>query len=118
MPWNQRVEDRFVASTSELDRLAACLNMRPNPRTVSTHFDRGATWQTASPDPQRGCLENHGFGTLAEFSQRITMAMTVTGEFPRGCGFLANQLNRAALSIAGSIATGNGRFTKADQQAG
>jgi hypothetical protein len=37
LPWNQRLERRAAASTSELDRPAACLNSRPKPRTVSTH---------------------------------------------------------------------------------
>jgi hypothetical protein len=40
LPWNQRLEHRAAASTSELDRPAACLNMRPKRRTVSTQFDR------------------------------------------------------------------------------
>jgi hypothetical protein len=36
-----------------------------------------------------------------------------TRRFPRRCYFLADQLNRAALSIAANIAEGNGRFTAA-----
>jgi len=40
----------------------------------------------------------------------------LTERFPRGYGFLADQLNRAALSIAANLAEGNGRFTKADRK--
>ncbi len=36
--------------------------------------------------------------------------------FPRGYGFLADQINRAALSISASIAEGNGRFTVPDRE--
>lgn len=41
---------------------------------------------------------------------------TLTKGFPRGHFFLADQLNRAALSIAANIAEGNGRSTKPDRK--
>ena len=40
----------------------------------------------------------------------------MTENFPRGYGFLSDQLNRASLSIAANIAEGNGRFTKPDRR--
>ena len=40
----------------------------------------------------------------------------LTESFPRGYGFLVDQLNRAALSIATNLAEGNGRFTKPDRR--
>jgi four helix bundle protein len=39
-----------------------------------------------------------------------------TEHIERGYGFLADQLNRAALSISNNIGEGNGRFTKADRK--
>ena len=47
-----------------------------------------------------------------DFADEIT---TLTEAFPRGYGFLADQLNRAALSITTNLAEGNGRFNKADR---
>jgi hypothetical protein len=40
----------------------------------------------------------------------------LTFRFDRGFGFLADQLNRAALSVSTNLAEGNGRFTKADRR--
>jgi four helix bundle protein len=48
-----------------------------------------------------------------EFADNVC---TLTRGFPRGYFFLADQLNRAALSVAANIAEGNGRFTKADRR--
>jgi four helix bundle protein len=48
-----------------------------------------------------------------DFADRICK---LTDGFPRGCFFLSDQLNRAALSIATNIAEGNGRFTKPDRR--
>ncbi len=47
---------------------------------------------------------------------RADSVCTLTRSFPRGYFFLADQFNRAALSIAANIAEGNGRFTKADRK--
>jgi four helix bundle protein len=48
-----------------------------------------------------------------DFADRICK---LTDDFPRGCFFLSDQLNRAALSIATNIAEGTGRFTKPDRR--
>jgi four helix bundle protein len=59
------------------------------------------------------------FEKLFVYQKAIDFANAVcslTKEFPRGYFFLADQLNRAALSIAANIAEGNGRFTKADRK--
>ena len=48
-----------------------------------------------------------------DFADQIA---ALTEGFPRGYGFLVNQLNRASLSIATSLAEGNGRFTKPDRR--
>ena len=48
-----------------------------------------------------------------DFADRVS---ALTESFPRGYGFLADQLNRASLSTATNIAEGNGRFTKADRR--
>jgi four helix bundle protein len=48
-----------------------------------------------------------------DFADEICSA---TEEFSHGCGFLVDQLNRAALSIPANIAEGNGRYTKADRK--
>lgn len=56
---------------------------------------------------------------LALYRKAVDFAdevFTATEEFPRGYGFLADQLNRAALSIAANLAEGNGRFTKPDRK--
>lgn len=42
--------------------------------------------------------------------------VTLTESFPRGYYFLADQLNRASLSVATNLAEGNGRFTKSDRR--
>jgi four helix bundle protein len=47
-----------------------------------------------------------------DFTEQV---VTLTGSFPRGYYFLADQLNRASLSIATNLAEGNGRFTKKDR---
>ena len=48
-----------------------------------------------------------------DFADKVADA---SEQFPRGYGYLADQLNRASLSIAANIAEGNGRFTKPDRR--
>jgi four helix bundle protein len=59
------------------------------------------------------------FEKLIVYQMAITFAdavCTLTRDLPRGYFFLADQLSRAALSIAANIAEGNGRFTKPDRR--
>jgi hypothetical protein len=59
------------------------------------------------------------FEKLLIYQKAIDFAEQVcqrTGLFPRGYGFLIEQLSRTALSIAANIADGNGRFTKTDRR--
>jgi hypothetical protein len=59
------------------------------------------------------------FEKLAVYQKALDFAdrvIQVTDDFPRGYSFLADQLNRAALSISANLAEGNGRFTKADRK--
>ena len=59
------------------------------------------------------------FENLDVYQKAVDFAdqtLELTDSFSRGYGFLADQLNRAALSIATNLAEGNGRFTKADRK--
>jgi len=59
------------------------------------------------------------FEKLEVYQKAVDLAdemAAVTEGFPRGYGFLVDQLNPAALSIATNLAEGNGRFTKPDRR--
>ena len=59
------------------------------------------------------------FENLLVYQKALDFADEVcqfTSRFDRGFGFLADQLNRASLSISTNLAEGNGRFTKADRR--
>lgn len=59
------------------------------------------------------------FENLQVYRRAVDLAdhvIKLTRDAPRGFGFLTDQLNRAALSIATNLAEGNGRFTKADRR--
>lgn len=59
------------------------------------------------------------FGNLDVHQKAVDfadLASALTESFTCGCYFLADQLNRAALSVATNLAEGNGRFTKADRK--
>jgi four helix bundle protein len=59
------------------------------------------------------------FEKLLVYQKSVAFADVVcaaTRRFPRGYYFLADQLNRAALSIATNLAEGNGRFTIPDRR--
>jgi four helix bundle protein len=59
------------------------------------------------------------FENLQVYQKAVDLAEKTTkssANFPRGYYFLADQLNRAVVSIATNIAEGNGRFTKADRK--
>ena len=59
------------------------------------------------------------FEKLIVYQKAISYADCICGiteKFPRGYGFLSDQLNRASVSIAANIAEGNGRFTIPDRR--
>ena len=59
------------------------------------------------------------FEKLLVYQKSVTLTDAVcvaTKEYPRGDYFLADQLKRAALSIATNLAEGNGRFTAPDRR--
>ena len=59
------------------------------------------------------------FEKLIVYQKAISYAdriCAITEKFPRGYGFLSDQLNRASVSIAANIAEGNGRFTIPDRK--
>jgi len=59
------------------------------------------------------------FEKLLVYQQAVDFADRICEtpeQFPRGYGFLVDQLNRAALSITANIDEGNGCFTRPDRR--
>jgi four helix bundle protein len=59
------------------------------------------------------------FEKLEVYQKAVDLAdeiAALTEGLPRGYGFLVDQLNRAALSLAANLAEGNGRLTKPDRR--
>ncbi len=59
------------------------------------------------------------FESLSVYQKAVDFADQIaelTASFPRGYYFLTEQFNRATVSIATSLAEGNGRFTKPDRK--
>lgn len=59
------------------------------------------------------------FEKLLVYQKAVDFADAICAKsenFARGYGFLADQINRASLSIAANTAEGNGRFTKPDRK--
>ena len=59
------------------------------------------------------------FEKLEVYQKAVDLAervSTLTSDFPRGCWYLADQLNRASLSVSLNVAEGNGRWTEADRR--
>jgi four helix bundle protein len=59
------------------------------------------------------------FEKLEVYQKAVDLAdkiASLTEAFPRGYGFLVDQLNRAAVFIATNLAEGNGRFTVPDRR--
>jgi four helix bundle protein len=59
------------------------------------------------------------FENLEVYQKAVDLADEIAAlceSFPRGYGFLVDQLNRAVLSTSTNLAEGNGRFTPADRR--
>jgi four helix bundle protein len=59
------------------------------------------------------------FENLDVYQKAVDFAddiLALTAKLPSEYRFLADQLNRAALSISANLAEGNGRFTKPDRR--
>jgi four helix bundle protein len=92
-----------------LNQQSACspaVTCSPDHLLKASHLPKGHKWRSCSKSSRSTRRPSHSRIGVAE----------LTHGFPRGFGFLADQLNRAALSIATNLAEGNGRFTKADRR--
>jgi hypothetical protein len=85
--------------------------------SVSASQLQYSPWSTFSSLVE-GQLAVFAFEKLLVYQKAVDFADAIcvqTEQFPRGYGFLVDQLNRAALSISSNIAESNGRFIKPDR---
>jgi len=111
---SRRKPDRRIGSSNAQYRSDAASYFLPSTRST---FYPLLSWLF-------GCSAFHrpmtfAFEKLMVYQKSVDFAdrvCSITSDFSARYNFLADQLNRAALSISSNIAEGNGRFTKADQK--
>ena len=110
--------DRSKAQTADwLSPAVSCSTAHLVTATWAATHNCGEIQMTPLSKPR--CSMPFMFEKLDVYQKALDFAdqlASLTKGFPRGYGFHADQLNRAALLIATNLAEGNGRFTKPDRR--